>query len=216
MKNVLFIFTLSLLAFAAHAKLKKQHVVASFQLKVNSISYASPSEGRSNLKLGLPTFSYQAGLEHKFSIHKKLNFSLQYAMHYSMLNQMRANEINYYIKNKDKALGLNLQFNANRKVGKQNSVKAGLGVNQSILQPEFEFQNKEVSQQKIKTIPASGFNPYLMIGIERNMKWFNKQLYYSIEYNLGFFPLTQKMQVFAPSGYNLFNQGLVIGLKYKL
>lgn len=178
----------------------------------------------SKYKIGLPSFSYSASIENRFTLNYKLNFSLQYSI--SFFNIMQKNleknisESAARIADENKKANevtSNINFNTIYRINKDLGVVGGVG----IAKP-FDFMDKNSCRKNsLKTdcnpqgnnkfIPT--LNPFFIIGIENSCTIFRKNLIYSIQYNIGFVPYrTLPMQKSNESPYM---HGVNIGLKYK-
>ena len=219
MHRLLFIFT-TLLFFScsAEAKSKKTTSFFGFQLGYQVPKYsASCHQPR---KLGIPSFSYAASLEQKFSSKRRLSFSTQYALRYSRQIQYTPNNIANKSSEPSSQLNIGVQVQTNLAVTKKTNLFGGIGVQQPIVQTwnttntkTITFgDEKYIAPKKPSYLDAYQAQPYFLIGVENSIKLFNRSLYYSIQYNIGFFPFRQNNYTITPSTVS----GVQIGIKYKL
>jgi len=213
MKNFLLLLIACCMAAGLYAQSKKTSTIVGFQTGLVAPIYFSNASIK-NIKLGLPTFSYAASIEKRFSIHNKLNFSFQYSLNYTKQNKIKQEETNYYLKNKG-TISTGISINTIYEAGKRTSLIAGLGMSKAVSD---YFSEKQASNSvvKSKTFTVNDFNPSLILGIENNTKIFNKNLYYSLQYNIGFYPFSKNIR--AENGENngpCCTQGLQFGIKYK-
>lgn len=209
MKNLLLVLVACFLAAGLYAQSTKNCTLIGVQGGVITPVYFSNASIK-NIKLGLPTFSYAASVEKRFSIHNKLNFSFQYSLNYTKQNQLKMEETNYYLQNRGR-ISSTVSLNTFYQVGPQTSVYAGVGMTKAV-------SGYFTSAQKAKgnTFSTADFNPSLILGIENSMRLFNKNLYYSLQYNLGFYPFSKYIRTGSDMNSSpSCTQGLHLGIKYK-
>ena len=213
MKNFLLLLVACCMAVGLYAQSKKNSTLVGIQSGIVTPIYFSNASIK-NIKLGLPTFSYAASIEKRFSIHNKLNFSFQYSLNYTKQNRLKMEETNYYLKNKSNvSTGINL--NTIYEAGKQTSVYAGVGITKAVS-GYFSENQSGGSRAKSKTFGVHDFNPSLILGIENNTRIFNRNLFYSLQYNIGFYPFSKNVRTEnGESNSPSCTQGLHFGIKYK-
>lgn len=179
-------------------------------------------------KIGLPSFSYSASIEKRFTLNYKLSFSLQYSLSYFYL--MQKNLEKAMIKNESKLnpekeninhFASNMSFNTIYKVKNDFGIVGGVGVSKpmnfmdkSVCRKDNFYNNPECRMNNNKYIPA--LNPFLIIGIENSCTIFRKNLIYSIQYNIGFLPYrNMPLQNNTSPAETQYMHGVNIGLKYK-
>ena len=179
-------------------------------------------------KMGLPSFSYAASIENRFTINYKLNFSLQYSISYFNIVQKNLEkhiadfEAKQQIENDKKSkLNANFSLNSIYKINKCVGIIGGIGLARPLNLMDHETVNKKL---KYTTSPANKYtdkfiptlNPFFIIGIENSCTVFRKNLIYSIQYNIGFMPnRSLPIQDNHTNGENKYMHGVNIGLKYK-
>ena len=213
MKYFLLLLVACCMAAGLYAQSKKSCTLVGVQSGIVSPIYFSKASIK-NIKLGLPTFSYAASIERRFSIHNKLNFSFQYSLNYTKQNQLKIEETNYYLKNKG-SISTGISMNTIYDAGKRTSLYAGVGMSKAVSE-YFSQKQAAVNLIKNKTFSVKDFNPSLILGIENNTKLFNKNLYYSLQYNIGFYPFSKNVR--TENGENSSpscTQGLHVGIRYK-
>lgn len=178
-------------------------------------------------KIGLPSFSYAASIENRFTLNYKLNFSLQYSISY--FNVMRRNLENNIVESsariaennkRAQEFATNINLNAVYSVKKDICVIGGLGLTRPLNFMDKNTDKKNVNfcnnscEKSNKYSPA--LSPFFMIGIENSCTLFRRNLIYSVQYNIGFLPSKAlPIQESTPSSTNQYMHGVNIGLKYK-
>ncbi len=217
MKNFLLLLLVSAIAGGLFAQNKKRSTLIGFQVGTVIPVYTNTTSSTS-LNIGLPAFSYAASIEKRFSLHTKLNFSFEYSLHYYKLNQIKAKETTDFLKMNSGNLSSGIKLNSLYQLNKRNSVVLGVGVDKSWTNASLNPKSTETTlgTHKNKMFDISQFKPSLLIGIEKSTKLLNSHLYYTLQYNIGFFPFKTSMSAVsdaavAPS----YLQGIHIGLKYR-
>lgn len=213
MKNLILLLIACGIGAGLYAQSKQSSTLIGFQSGISSPFYVSNASIK-NVKIGLPTFSYAASIEKRFSIHTKLNFSFQYSLNYYRLNREKAIETTYYLKNNSAALSSNVNINSYYSITKRSAVFAGVGIDQAVSS-YFSKGSSSGYSTKSKTFGLKDFNPNLVLGIENNLKFFNTNLYYSLQYNIGFFPFSRSIRTETNEAAPQYFQGVRLGLKYK-
>jgi hypothetical protein len=176
------------------------------------------SKSHPSVKLGFNSFSFSSGLEHRFSINNKLKFSLQYSLAYFNFNlQSLKNTIAKQAKIKEFSAGLGV--NAIYQFRKDACVITGFNLNKPIYtcfktsSPSELPNGQQVSTQKDFDLQnINSWSPTVSIGIEKQIKLFNKDIRYSLQYNLGSMPYIAQFDLQSAR----YIQGISFGLKYKL
>ncbi len=214
MKYFLLFLLTCVMAVGLYAQSKKGVTLVGVQTGINSPLTLSNSSIK-NIKIGLPSFSYSASVERRFSIHNKLNFSLRYSMNFVKQNRIKAQETTNYLNRTSPSIGSSLDIHTIYQVTQRTSLSAGIGMNNA-LKNFIDKSDKPNSKLKSNTFGLNDLNPSLILGIENSTKLFNKNLYYSLQYNFGFSPSIRNLRTefneTTPSNYT---QGLYFGLKYK-
>lgn len=187
-----------------------------------SSSMFSPYKPIPSYKLGMRSFSYTSGLEHRFKLNNKLNFSLQYSLTYFNLNLEAISKKLASFNSKEISTGIST--NLSYQIRKDACVITGFSLNKPVFScfktdapsenPNARIinTNKRFEFQNINT-----WNPYFTIGFEKQFNLFKKNLTYSLQYNFGFMPY--RNQFFIDQNSNLpktYMQGITLGVKYKL
>jgi hypothetical protein len=224
MKKVTLILLYILSVHFVYAQKGSKSTYIGFQAGVQA-PVSSSNYGFSKYKIGLRSFSYAASIENRFTLNYRIKFSMQYSITYfNMLaknleknvleSQAKATEEN----KKNNAFSTNISFNTLYRIKNDLHVTAGAGVSKPI-----QFMDKSVCRknslqaecggtQSNKFIPT--LNPFFIIGIENSCRIFNKNLVYSIQYNIGFAPY-RTLPLQKASAESQYTHGVNIGLKYK-
>jgi hypothetical protein len=173
------------------------------------------------ITLGIPSFSYGASLERRFTLHNKLKFSYNYSLNYFRF-QTPKNEVPTLTKMKlpQSELSAGIGVNAIYQFRKQSCILTGFTMNKPVYtcfkvntlnedptQPVFRQTERKFTLQDLNR-----WNATFMIGIERSMQLFKKELAYSLQYHFGFRPEDQfNEKVGNPL---MFQHGIQIGIKY--
>jgi hypothetical protein len=175
-------------------------------------------------RLGLPTFSYAASIEKRFTINNSLNFSLEYSLNFAryLRNQNLLQKNNF-----SSALATKLY----KPIFQQVNIFTGVGVNvlfghnenfnYVMSNPDIIncFPSESTKPNESWTTPKkSRLNPFFLVGFEKTTQIFKKRLIYSLQYNFGFMPILKSTGIDANSinGSGEINtNGFRIGLKYK-
>lgn len=177
------------------------HYFVSMQMQSSVSSF-------SQIKIGLPSFSMRSGIEKKFTITPNFHFTTQYALNYfAFQNSQLQHTLNKY-----PAMQQQVQLTAVKPIRKKSVAYAGLGIEHSVfIQQKYSNSNKSIQSTKETNnhFSANDFkkiNPYFLMGIENSLSLLNIQLYYTLQYNIGF-------QKHATYQHN--SNGFSVGLKYK-
>jgi hypothetical protein len=195
----------------ANAQKKGSTTLIGFQVGMDNSKFnARPNF--SKYKIGLPSFSYATSIEQRLKIRNKLSFSLQYSVNYFSFSKRMLNSTILHKKEITNSIGINSNF----QLAQKTFITTGLGVEKS-----FFVQNKSsikadqsslnTTENKFTIKDFNHFNPYFLIGIENGIQLLNKNLYYSLQYNLGFNSLKSPNNSNETNSSNEFR----IGLKYK-
>jgi hypothetical protein len=147
-----------------------------------------------------------------------LKFSLQYSLAYFNFNlQSLSNTIAKQAKIKEFSAGLGV--NAIYQFRKDACVITGFNLNKPIYtcfktsSPSELPNGQQVSTQKDFDLQnINSWSPTVSIGIEKQIKLFNKDIRYSLQYNLGSMPYIAQFDLQSAR----YIQGISFGLKYKL
>ncbi len=215
------IFTLLLLSLAS-CQLNAQQSNSSLLIGSQvGISRLAPMKTRiPTFKLGVQSFSYSTSLENRLSIRKKLNFSLQYSLNYTHFRSVPSLSAKTPSKN---VLSTSVSASSVYQIKSDLCVVTGVGIQKPFCLKPNSSQQKEIlntllskkadTRYSIKNLHQ--ITPYFIIGFENSTKLFNKNLIYSLQYNVGFMPSKYRV-IEEGSTENESNQGGVqIGLKYK-
>lgn len=224
MKRVTLLLLCCLFVHFVSAQRGGKRVFIGFQTGVNA-PLNDKHFGISQYKIGLPSFSYAASIENRFTLNYTIQFSLQYSISYFnlMRKDLQKNITEIEAKNAEeskraKEFSSGISLNTLYRVKNDLQIVGGIGV----AKP-FSFTDKNVCRKNSvqadcrpsnnnKFIPV--LNPFFMIGIENSCKIFNKNLTYTIQYNIGFAPY-RTSPVQSLSRENQYMHGVNIGLKYK-
>ena len=224
MKRVTLILLCCLCVHLVCAQKDGKKMFIGFQTGISAPLSYNPY-GISKYKIGLPSFSYSASIENRFTLNYKIQFSLQYSISYfnMMQKNLQKNIMAIEAKNaeesrKAKEFSSGISLNTLYRVKNDLSIVGGVGINKP-----FSFTDKNVCRKNVfsaecqpgnsnKFVPV--LNPFFMIGIENSCKIFNKNVTYSIQYNIGFTPYRTAPAQKIP-GESQYMHGVNIGLKYK-
>ncbi|MBL7765344.1 MAG: hypothetical protein JNJ58_04580 [Chitinophagaceae bacterium] len=215
MRKLIPLFLLIFLSCDSYSQGKKTQNFIGFQTGVSALALKNTPNHKS-LNLGLPSFSYGAVLENRLEIHNELHFSLQYSLSYMQFNQRVLDETQSILqKSSTGQVAFDLSANTIYKPAKQIGFVAGLGINKPLYtfnnSKKIPLANESHSQGDRYTLTNfKMINPYLIFGFENCAKIFNRNIYISLQYQLGFLPY----QIPGQSSQGC-QQGIRIGLKYK-
>lgn len=220
MKKIFFSILFLCVACTTQARRKPVETLIGFNQTIYSpfkptLSRPGPS------RLGLPSFSYASSIEQRFSLHHKLSFSLQYALAYFQLNMdqlqktlaktARVNEVSA-------GVGMNAIY----QFRKEACVITGFNLNKPVyscfrtdLKSEVPGQQVPSNQRQFEFSDIRSWNASLHVGFEKQFTLFNRNLRYSLQYQLGIFP-GRELPYGAGHLNRSYQQGISIGLKYKL
>lgn len=218
MKNYTLILLCLLLGSATFAQKGKNNTFIGFQTGVVApLSFGDYSV--SKYKIGLPSFSYSASIENRFTINNKLNFSLQYSLTY--FNIMQKNQeygcFNTPSNGQNDEFAASINLNTIYKFKRDAGIIGGVCISNPINQTNAG-ENTTYSETPVaaSTKKTPVFNPFFIIGLENSTKLFHKSLIYSLQYNIGFMPYRNlPLQKNSNASANQYMQGVNIGLKYK-
>ncbi|MCC7029721.1 MAG: hypothetical protein IT257_05390 [Chitinophagaceae bacterium] len=224
MKKVLVILLYILSVHVVYAQKSSRNMYIGFQAGVLApVSYSS--NGFSKYKVGLPSFSYAASIENRFTLNYRIRFSVQYSITYfdMMAKNLERNMQESQAKAAEESkrahsFSNNISFNSLYRIKNDFSLTAGVGVAKPIQFMDKSVCRKNVIQsgcmppQNNKFVP--NLNPFFMVGIENTCRIFNKNLIYSIQYNIGFAPY-RTLPVQKSAAESQYTHGVNIGLKYK-
>lgn len=227
MKKAALILLCCFFANMISAQKSKKNTYIGFQAGVMA-PFTYNNYSISKYKIGLPSFSYTASIENRFTINYKLHFSLQYSL--SFFSHMQKKLEDNIIKNESQSkpentpksefnsgINLNTMYNIKNNV----NVYGGIGVTKPInLMDKNIGKNKEVCRAPSTNCNSNKFipvlNPFFVIGIENSCNIFRRNLIYSIQYNIGFMPYRNlPLQKNAPQAEKQYMQGVNIGVKYQ-
>ncbi len=212
MRHALLFLLTTILAGGLYAQSKKPVTLVGFSTGFVSPIYLSNTSLR-NIKIGLPTFSYAASVEKRFSLHQKLNFSFQYSLNYFRPQKPISPESKQISQSSSGNLstGINLAVFYPINQPTTLSVYSGVGVSQAI---SSYFSDRMNNSNKM--FGPKDFNTSLLLGIENSILLFNRNLYYSLQYNIGFFPYSHSIQTETNKANSpAMFQNVQFGLKYK-
>ena len=199
------------IAFPSMAQHKKKNTLIGFQIGVQNPPSLPSSISIPTFKLGIPSFSYAASIENRFTIRNQLSFSLQYALNYYQLNQQLLP-----LRFKQQYIAISTDAVVSMGVSKKSSVLIGGGISQPVYTKTANFQTAELGVYKSESTFSIAnlyyLQTHMIIGIENRTKLFNKNLYYSLQYNFGFMPLRYRLA--SPAPHQGMQQGVSIGLKF--
>jgi hypothetical protein len=198
-----------MLAGGLYAQSKQHATLIGFRYGVVSPVYLSSASVR-NIKLGIPTFSYAASIERRFSLHNKLNFSFQYSLNYYKTGQIKTMPAEQAVQSRPTGISNEINLSVFYPINERKhlSVYSGVGVSQAV---STYFSDK--MKPKSRNFGLNDVNPSLILGMENSIRLFNKNLYYSLQYNIGFFPFSRAIS--TENDRPALQQNLQFGLKYK-
>ncbi len=200
-----------LVSHNTNAQTKKVSTLIGFQVGMDN-SKLNAHSNFSKYKIGLPSFSYSTSIEQRLKIQNKLSFSLQYSVNYFSFSKRM---LNSSILNK-KEITNSIGIHSNFQLAQKTFITTGLGVEKSFFAQnkyamKADHSSLNTTENKFTIQDFNNFNPYFLIGIENGIQLLNKNLYYSLQYNLGFNSLKSPKNSNETNSSNEFR----IGLKYK-
>jgi hypothetical protein len=173
------------------------------------------------ITLGIPSFSYGASLERRFTLHNKLKFSYNYSLNYLRF-QTPKTEVPTLTKVKlpQSELTAGIGVNAIYQFRKQSCILTGFNFNKPVFSCfKVNTQSEDPTQPVIRQTERkftlqdlNRWNASFVIGIERSMQLFKKELAYSLQYHFGFRPEDQFNEKLGNP--LMFQHGIQIGIKY--
>jgi hypothetical protein len=220
MKKLIYTLVFCSLAFVAEAKKRQTETWVGFSHTMYAPFKPSVS-GLPPVRMGLPSFSYASSVEQRFSLHHKLTFSLQYALAYFNLNMNQLQETlakNAHVKEVSAGVGMNAIY----QFRKEACVITGFTLNKPVyscfrgdVKSEVPGQTTTLTQQRFDIRDIRSWNPSFHIGFEKQFSLFNRNLRYSLQYQIGFIP-GRELPYGAGQLQRGYMQGITLGLKYKL
>lgn len=151
---------------------------------------------------GLKAFSWQTGLERRFSVHQRLHFSLEYSLSFIRFHREKLQQtLNEMARRPEVQPGVGLQ--AFWKLNLRTALSAGLQV-----QTDLSAWGK-LRQPPVVEKPQQGpalFQTQFRIGIETSFLLFRRNWRCFVQYQIGFLPGRIQGPV----------QGVCVGLQYPL
>jgi hypothetical protein len=195
----------------ANAQTKRVSTLIGFHVGIDN-SKLNVHSNFSKYKIGLPSFSYATSIEQRLKIRNKLSFSLQYSVNYFSFSKRMLNSTILHKKEIINSIGVNSNF----QLAQKTFITIGLGVEKSFFAQnkyaiKADHSSLNTTENKFTIKDFNKFNPYFLIGIENGIQLLNKNLYYSLQYNLGFNSLKSPKSSNETNSSNEFR----IGLKYK-
>lgn len=152
--------------------------------------------------LGLKAFSWQTGLERRFSVHHRLHFSLEYSLSFIRFHQEKLQQtLSEMARRPEVQPGVGLQ--ALWKLSPRTALSGGLQV-----QTDLSAWGK-LRQPPVVEKPQQGpalFQPQFQIGMETSFLLFRRNWRCCVQYQIGFLPGRIQGPV----------QGVCVGLQYPL
>jgi|694.fasta_scaffold34730_3 hypothetical protein len=206
--SFLAVFLLTCTVILAKQKKKSTYVGVSMTYNPNAVITKT---SLNQLSIGMPTFSYGASLEKRICIKNKLNFSLQYSLNYARMDTRN------HVFQKQHKFSHSLSLQQFKPLTNKMNAFMGLGLNMNTPNYTQLSYSGCFNQQNKFDNAHTKFDPYAIIGIEKKVALFNKELIYSLQYNLGFLPLIQqrnstetRLHLHDPN-----TNGFRVGLKYR-
>lgn len=217
MKTIFYILLFCSISTISLAQKNNCNAIIGFQTGI-SAPFSTHDFSLPKFKIGLPSFSYAASIEKRFTIKNKLNFSLQYSITFFKILQQNLN-VNRIKNEQDKLtqheITNSISLNNIYKLKDNFNFVSGIGMSTPLqFQTMNENKNYENITQKNKKFSPI-LNPFFMVGIENKCTIFRKSLILSLQYNIGFMPYrNQPMINNASNNENQYIQSISIGLKY--
>ncbi|MEZ5047224.1 MAG: hypothetical protein R2831_09560 [Chitinophagaceae bacterium] len=158
---------------------------------------------QTRFKMGIPSFSYGASVENRFSLHTHLNFSFLYSLNYF-----------HFLPNTSQSsqqVQGSVGFQAYKNICSKSAFYSGM----QLCMPIYDVGKRSLMLNKaaVKNNKIL-LNPSVSLGIERTIELSHKSLFYYFQYNIGFNP-QQFTNTESADQQASYYQGLQIGVKYK-
>lgn len=185
----------------SNAQLKSKSTL----IGVSTSVFAPACGSKSKFSLGIPSFSCSASLENRFSLNKKLNFSYAYSLNYfnvALSSGQRSQQVTGAV-----------QFNQFFQACHSNRLVASVG-NHFPLLSTSNLQHERAANQN-SLLAYRCLNPFVGLGVENQFKINNRNLLYSIQYQVGANPSRTTPSFNPKTNNSSVLQGVHLGIKYK-